>query len=251
MVGGKGYLWERVELTLIPACWLVLLREIFVLYCVFLTLSTGCILHVEDVASAYFFTCFLSISPTGQKSLYYGWKKLCISEDTARYALDGMYIKFNKGQRRWLSLGSLKCCKHAPRVVEPVLHPSSFPLCSQHPVCQFSISHVHRSSTFRNSWQSLMGDKAVRPRRGCANSTPQTNECSNGVSQLKKKNFFFLIYFILWLDDVFSHNTSPEARFIIKEHFITHYTICVSVMMPPHLLSAGTFSFLLVLFRKI
>lgn len=36
-------------------------------------------------------------------------------------------------------------------------------------------------------------------------------------------------------------STRPEGRCIIKDHFIRHYTICVSVMTPRHLLSSGAF----------
>lgn len=118
--------------------------------------------------------------------------------------------------------GIVKCCKHAPKAVEAVLHPSSFPLCMQLPV--FGVSHVHRSAAFRAPQPNLMGDKAaVRLRRGCANSTPQTNSVfflfwNSATIRLPKKNLFYTLAKM-----IFSPATPGLRAFHNKRTF--HHTL--------------------------
>lgn len=97
VMGGKSCLWGGVD-----GCWSQLAAGVSAgVSVLFLTPRTGCMLG-EEVASAHVFTLFSQHLPQLNKS------HSIMAGKTRMLSLlwCGVYVKFNKGQRRWLSLGS-------------------------------------------------------------------------------------------------------------------------------------------------
>lgn len=111
VMGGKSCLWGGVD-----GCWSQLAAGVSAgVSVVFLTPRTSCMLG-EEVASAHAFTLFSQHLPQLNKShsimaekhtcSLYTHTHVYIRDIYRRSAWCGVYVKFNKGQRRWLSLGS-------------------------------------------------------------------------------------------------------------------------------------------------